>query len=78
MTNIDKLYNDLLGFIGNSGLGKVFLWGYDRTDIQMDIVQVPEETKWKKYSKTYTPLTCAPTTITTASASSAGTGGVRR
>ena len=49
-----KLYNELLGFIGNSGLGKVFLWGDDRTDIQMDIAQGPEEIKWKKYSNTYT------------------------
>ena len=43
-----------VGFISKSGLGKVFLWGDDRTDVKMEITQGPTEVKWKKYSKTYT------------------------
>ena len=36
-----NLYRELLGFISRSGLGKVFLWGDDRTYVNMDITQGP-------------------------------------
>ncbi len=41
------IYLEVLGKISKSDLGKVFLWGDDRNDIQMEIVSGPETVQWK-------------------------------
>lgn len=49
-----KLYRQIWGKISRSGLGNVFLWGEDRDDIKMKIIQGPKSIKWKKYRSEYT------------------------
>ncbi len=38
----EDIYIETFGMISQSGLGEVFLWGDDRDDIEMEIVQGPE------------------------------------
>lgn len=53
-TKLQKdIYVEVLGRIAREGLGKVFLWGDDRDDITLDIVEGPKTIKWKKYRKWY-------------------------
>lgn len=49
----ENLYMEVLGQIVKEGLGKVFLWGDDRDDVQLDIVEGPKTVQWKKFSATY-------------------------
>jgi hypothetical protein len=49
-----KLYREIWGKISRSDLGKVFLWGKDRDDIKMEIIEGPKTITWKKYSNEYT------------------------
>lgn len=49
-----KLYNELLGFLSKSGVGRAFIWGDDRNDISTKVNSGPTEVEWKKYRTVFT------------------------
>lgn len=50
----EEIYLDVTGFIIREGLDYVFLWGDDRDDIAMEMVQGPTTISWRKHLSWYT------------------------
>ncbi len=50
----ENIYLDVLGRIARSGLGRVFLWGAEREDITLEVLEGPREVRWRKYRRWFT------------------------